>query len=320
MAVFRVKKNENFTTMCNIHLRDKSLSLKAKGMLSIFLSLPAEWHYSVKGLAEICQEGPDCIRSVLKELESAGYLIRRRTRKENGQLGDAEYLIYETPQPKGDEDRTFAAAPVQEDPVQKPPMQENPAQVNPVQNDPTGIKKEEVITEQSMTDLLNTDQSKKERGESTRHKYGQYKNVLLSDGDLEKLKAEFPHILHIHGDHVIRHDILRIVKPEAGHLGQHRSFFCDLVLQNNVKGGDAVCRHHDQRVADIIDLSDFSFFKRLVFLHCSPPCTVSDQYSPRASISRLCLIVTSYNKMFCFDSIPFHEDTDSSHNFLALAY
>lgn len=70
MAVFRVKKNENFTTMCNIHLRDKSLSLKAKGMLSIFLSLPDEWHYSVKGLAGICQEGPDCIRSVLKELES----------------------------------------------------------------------------------------------------------------------------------------------------------------------------------------------------------------------------------------------------------
>ena len=63
MAVFRVKKNENFTTMCNIHLRDKSLSLKAKGMLSIFLSLPDEWHYSVKGLAGICQEGPDCIRT-----------------------------------------------------------------------------------------------------------------------------------------------------------------------------------------------------------------------------------------------------------------
>ena len=140
MAVFRVKKNENFTTMCNIHLRDKSLSLKAKGMLSIFLSLPAEWHYSVKGLAEICQEGPDCIRSVLKELESAGYLIRRRTRKENGQLGNAEYLIYETPQPKSDEDRT-AASSAQALPMQESPMQENPTQANPAQNDPTGIKK-----------------------------------------------------------------------------------------------------------------------------------------------------------------------------------
>lgn len=151
MAVFRVKKNENFTTMCNIHLRDKSLSLKAKGMLSIFLSLPDEWHYSVKGLAGICQEGPDCIRSVLKELESAGYLVRRRTRKENGQLGDAEYLIFETPQPKNDEDLTCASS-VQAPPAQEPPMQENPIQVKPVQNDPTGIKKEEVITEESITD------------------------------------------------------------------------------------------------------------------------------------------------------------------------
>ena len=191
MAVFRVKKNENFTTMCNIHLRDKSLSLKAKGMLSVFLSLPAEWHYSVKGLAEICQEGPDCIRSVLKELESAGYLIRRRTRKENGQLGDAEYLIYETPQPKSNEAHTVASS-AQAVPMQKSPMQENPIQVSPVQNDPTRIKKEEVITEESITDPLDTDQSKKERGESPRHKYGQYKNVLLSDEDFEKLKAEFP--------------------------------------------------------------------------------------------------------------------------------
>ena len=191
MAVFRVKKNENFTTMCNIHLRDKSLSLKANGMLSVFLSLPAEWHYSVKGLAEICQEGPDCIRSVLKELESAGYLIRRRTRKENGQLGDAEYLIYETPQPKSNEAHTVASS-AQAVPMQKSPMQENPIQVSPVQNDPTRIKKEEVITEESITDPLDTDQSKKERGESPRHKYGQYKNVLLSDEDFEKLKAEFP--------------------------------------------------------------------------------------------------------------------------------
>lgn len=170
MAVFRVKKNKNFTTMCNIHLRDKNMSLKAKGMLSIFLSLPDEWHYSVKGLAEICQEGPDCIRSVLKELEAAGYLRRRRTRRDNGQLGDAEYLIYETPQHDAEGDDT------------------NPVQAEPVLDDPTGIKKDEVSTEKSNTDPSNTDPSKKERGESARHRYGQYENVLLSDNDPEKPK------------------------------------------------------------------------------------------------------------------------------------
>ena len=192
MAVFRVKKNKNFTTMCNIHLRDKNLSLKAKGMLSIFLSLPDEWHYSVKGLAEICQEGPDCIRSVLKELEAAGYLRRRRTRRENGQLGDAEYLIYETPQHDADGDDTNPAAPAQAASGKESPVQENPVQAEPVLEDPTGIKKDEVSTEKSNTNPLNTDQSKKERGESARHRYGQYENVLLSDDDLEKLKTEFP--------------------------------------------------------------------------------------------------------------------------------
>ena len=173
MAVFRVKKNKNFTTMCNIHLRDKNLSLKAKGMLSIFLSLPDEWHYSVKGLAEICQEGPDCIRSVLKELEAAGYLRRRRTRRENGQLGDAEYLIYETPQHDADGDDTNPTAPAKAASGKESPVQENPVQAEPVLDDPTGIKKDEVSTEKSNTDPSNTDPSKKERGESARHRYGQ---------------------------------------------------------------------------------------------------------------------------------------------------
>lgn len=192
MAVFRVKKNKNFTTMCNIHLRDKNLSLKAKGMLSIFLSLPDEWHYSVKGLAEICQEGPDCIRSVLKELEAVGYLRRRRTRRENGQLGDAEYLIYETPQHDDDGEDTNPASPAQAASVEKSPVQENPVQAEPALEDPTGIKKDEVSTEKSNTDPSSTDPSKKERRESARHRYGQYENVLLSDDDLEKLKTEFP--------------------------------------------------------------------------------------------------------------------------------
>ena len=192
MAVFRVKKNKNFTTMCNIHLRDKNLSLKAKGMLSIFLSLPDEWHYSVKGLAEICQEGPDCIRSVLKELEAAGYLKRKRTRRENGQLGDAEYLIYETPQRDDDDDDTNPASPAQAASVEESPVQENPLQDEPALEDPTGIKKDEVSTEKSNTDPSSTDPSKKERRESARHRYGQYENVLLSDDDLEKLKTEFP--------------------------------------------------------------------------------------------------------------------------------
>lgn len=91
MAVIRVEKNRNFTTMSNYHLRDKELSLKAKGLLSQILSLPDEWDYSVRGLASICLEGKDCIVATLKELEIKGYLVRKQLRDANGRLGGIEY-------------------------------------------------------------------------------------------------------------------------------------------------------------------------------------------------------------------------------------
>lgn len=94
MAVIRTIKNENYTTMCNTHLRDKNLSLKAKGLLSMMLSLPDEWHYSVKGLECICKESKNTINSVLNELEDNNYLVRRR-RYCNGKISEWEYIIFE---------------------------------------------------------------------------------------------------------------------------------------------------------------------------------------------------------------------------------
>lgn len=94
MAVIRTIKNENYTTMCNTHLRDKNLSLKAKGLLSMMLSLPDKWHYSVKGLEGICKESRNTINSVLNELEDNNYLVRRR-RYCNGKISEWEYIIFE---------------------------------------------------------------------------------------------------------------------------------------------------------------------------------------------------------------------------------
>lgn len=94
MAVIRTIKNDNYTTMCNTHLRDKNLSLKAKGLLSMMLSLPDKWHYSVKGLEGICKESKNTINSVLNELEDNNYLVRRR-RYCNGKISDWEYIIFE---------------------------------------------------------------------------------------------------------------------------------------------------------------------------------------------------------------------------------
>ena len=103
MAVFRVERTHNYTVMSNYHLRDKSLSLKAKGLLSQMLSLPENWDYTLAGLARINAEGRDAIRAAVQELERAGYIRRSRVRDDKGCLRGTEYIIYERPQqPDGD--------------------------------------------------------------------------------------------------------------------------------------------------------------------------------------------------------------------------
>ena len=116
MAVFRIEKTRDYTVMANHHLRNTALSLKAKGLLSLMLSLPEDWDYTTKGLARICRDGVDSICATVRELEDAGYIIRERVRNANGRLGSIEYTILEQPRP----------------PEPKPgkPEQENPAQLN----------------------------------------------------------------------------------------------------------------------------------------------------------------------------------------------
>lgn len=97
MAVFRVERTRDYTVMSNHHLKNRSLSLKAKGLLSVMLSLPDEWDYTLRGLAAISKEGVDAIREAIRELEDAGYIVRSRGRNEKGQLSGTEYVIYEQP-------------------------------------------------------------------------------------------------------------------------------------------------------------------------------------------------------------------------------
>ena len=86
MAVFRVERNKGYTVMSNHHLRNKELSLKAKGLLSQMLSLPEDWDYTLKGLSLINREKIDAIREAIKELERAGYIVRSREHDEKGRL------------------------------------------------------------------------------------------------------------------------------------------------------------------------------------------------------------------------------------------
>lgn len=98
MAVYRVERTRDYTVMSNCHLKDTSLSLKAKGLLSMMLSLPNEWNYNTRGLAAICKEGVDAIGSAIRELEGRGYIVRRQLRGADGRITDTEYTIYEQPQ------------------------------------------------------------------------------------------------------------------------------------------------------------------------------------------------------------------------------
>ena len=150
MAVFRIEKTRDYTVMSNHHLRDMSLSLKAKGLLSLMLSLPENWDYTMKGLSRICKDGIDSISGGIRELEERGYLIRERVRGANGQLGSIEYTILEQPK---------EPTPAQEKPIRENPVQANPTLVTPVQEEPAQLNKDKSSNDPSRTDLSSTEVS-----------------------------------------------------------------------------------------------------------------------------------------------------------------
>lgn len=153
MAVFRVEKTRDYTVMANHHLRNTELSLKAKGLLSLMLSLPENWDYTTKGLSHICKDGIDSINATVKELESHGYITRRRIRNEKGQLTTTEYTIFEQPQSPDSAD----IPPKRENPILDNPMLENPILEKPEQGEPILGNPHQLNTYKSNIDLLNND-------------------------------------------------------------------------------------------------------------------------------------------------------------------
>jgi len=148
MAVFRVERTRDYTVMCNHHLKDSNLSLKAKGLLSMMLSLPDEWNYTTRGLAAICKEGVDAIGKTLKELELAGYIIRRQLRGKDGRISDTEYTIFEKPRKPPPPNTTLPDTenPYLDNPDTEAPDTDNPAQLNTKKSN----------TQKSNTDLSST--------------------------------------------------------------------------------------------------------------------------------------------------------------------
>ena len=147
MAVCRVEKNKNYTTMSNYHLRDPDLSNKARGLLSTMLSLPDNWDYTTRGLAKICKDGVDGITAQLRELEQYGYLIRNRIRDTGGRIVDMEYIIYERPHP---------ASPDTENPDMVKPDTVKPDTGLPRPETPAQINIDKRSTDETITDLSST--------------------------------------------------------------------------------------------------------------------------------------------------------------------
>jgi len=148
MAVFRVERIKDYTVMSNHHLRNKNLSLKAKGLLSQMLSLPDDWDYTLKGLAAINKESVDAIRTAIWELEDAGYVVRTRVRDERGCLRGCDYYVYEYPQTPSSGSGGSAES--------VPPMLEPLASDSAVLGNPMQLNKEILNTEKSITDLSST--------------------------------------------------------------------------------------------------------------------------------------------------------------------
>lgn len=147
MTVFRVHKNENYTVLSNYHFKEKEMSLKAKGLLSLMLSLPDTWDYSAAGLVKLSKDGKDSVNGALKELEKFGYLKRSQAFNENGTFAGYNYEIYESPTGNTTTEKPKTVKPSTEKPSTEKPQQLSNKELNKKQLKTKIIKDEEVKKE-----------------------------------------------------------------------------------------------------------------------------------------------------------------------------
>ena len=199
MAVFRIERTRDYTVMSNHHLRNVALSLKAKGLLSMMLSLPDDWNYTTRGLAKICKEGVDAIGGALRELEREGYIVRHQLRDAQGRISDTEYVIYEQPQPKvPDIPSPDTAAPDTDS-----PDTENPYLDKPDTEKPAELNIEKSNTQKSKTDPSSTDSipfrgtaaarppERKGRDAMSMEEMQNYRELILENIEYDHLRRQF---------------------------------------------------------------------------------------------------------------------------------
>ena len=197
MAVFRVERTQGYTVMSNYHLRDKSLSLKAKGLLSQMLSLPEDWDYTLSGLAVINRESKDAIRSAVNELEKAGYIKRRQTTDAGGKFSANEYVIHERPVTEEPPPQPSLEKPLSGFPTTDNPMAGKPSTENPTQIIKEKSNTQKSITDQSITDSIPFRETAAEPPEPKRREtmslteMENYRELILENIEYDCLKQRF---------------------------------------------------------------------------------------------------------------------------------
>lgn len=156
MAVFRVHKNENYTVLSNYHFKERRMSLKAKGLLSLMLSLPEDWDYSAAGLVTLSKDGKDSVNAALKELEKFGYLRRTQAIDARGKFSGYNYEIFEQPIEAAEELKTGK-------PITDKPFVENPSTEKTTTENPQQLSIKELNTKKSNTEKSNTNEIKKDK-------------------------------------------------------------------------------------------------------------------------------------------------------------
>ena len=203
MAVFRVEKTRDYTVMSNHHLKNKNLSLKAKGLLSQMLSLSDEWDYSLKGLASINKESVDAVRTAVLELEEAGYVVREQTRAAQGTFSQTAYTIYEQPQL----DLPISENPITDNPTTDKPISDNPIQLNTNQENKKEFNTDDIKDSSNLISSLfpfsyecenveNSDEMRKDEKRNIKHNnYDYWKYQIQPNLDFESLKISYPYDL-----------------------------------------------------------------------------------------------------------------------------
>lgn len=210
MPVMRVNRNKNYTTMSNVHLRDLNLSLKARGLLSTILSLPDNWNYSIGGLASICKESETCIKSGLKELKEAGYMVIEKLYSDESETKNFKYIynVFENPddskelREKVEKKKAERASRGGNPPVETPPMETPQVEGTPL------YKSTDILsTDKINTDLKNTDSNKvfsQEEKTNYNKAFSGEKAYRSPDISYEYTEKEFKEFITKKVDHIVK--------------------------------------------------------------------------------------------------------------------